>query len=159
MTVTRWSKKQPISLANSMELCLENAKIKKNLSVDGVADLVGLSSRYTLYKWMGNQRLPLILIRPFEFACGANFVTKFLCHSSFHLMIKIPTGKGVTETSINNLQSAFAECIGILIGFYSRDVETKDAIATLDSMMEDLAWHRENINKFHQPELDFQEYE
>jgi len=154
-----WNNKQIRSLKHAIQLSLDHAKVTKNLSVDGVSDLLGLSSKFTLYKWASNQRVPLIMVRPLEFVTGEHFITRYLCHSSFHLMIKIPTGKGVTESSINNLQSAFAECIGILIGFYSRKVETNEAIASLDYMMEKLAWHRENINKFHQSEFDCQEYE
>jgi len=156
MAVNKWKKKQARSISHAMQLCLDNARVEKNLSVDGVADLMGLSSRYSLYKWMSNQRLPIILVRPFEFCTGAEYVTSYLCHSAFKLMIDMPTGKRVSDADINSVQSTFVESMGVLIDFYAGHVEAEETMASLAHVMENLAFHRENVQKFRYPEIEFE---
>ena len=156
MATNKWKKKQARSLRHAMELCLENARATKNLSVDKVADQMGLSSRYTLYKWMENSRMPIILVRNFEFVCGVEYVTSYLCHSAFKLMIDMPTGKRVTDSDINSLQSTFAESMTVLINFYAGNSEVDETKASLANIMEKLAWHRQNAECFQQPELEFE---
>ncbi|MCU8084256.1 hypothetical protein [Shewanella sp. SM23] len=63
-----WEKVRANNLRHLMALCLEFAREKQNLSVDRVADLMGLPSKWTLYKWLENGRIPAVLIRPFEHA-------------------------------------------------------------------------------------------
>lgn len=159
MAARKWNKLQPRSLRHGMELCLEHARLTKNLSVERVADGMGLASRYTLYKWLENGRMPISLVRPFEFTCGADYMTRYLCHSAFKLMVDMPTGKKVSDTEINALQADFAESIGVLIDFYSGSVEASEAMASLASVMEKIAYHRGNVERFHAPELEFTEFE
>jgi len=156
MAANKWKRKQARSLKHAMELCLEHAKATKNLSVENVADLMGLSSRWTLYKWMENSRMPIILVRSFEFCTGAEYVTSYLCHSAFKLMIDMPTGKRVTDTDINAVQSTFVESMAVLINFYAGHVEADETKASLAEIMEKLAWHRVNVEKAQQPEFEFE---
>ena len=53
-----WKRVNPTSLRHAMELCLDYGREKRNLSVDRVADLMGMPSKYTLYKWLENGRMP-----------------------------------------------------------------------------------------------------
>ncbi len=156
MAVNKWKKKQARSLRYSMELCLEHARVTKNLSVEKIADLMGLSSRYTLYKWLENGRMPISLVRPFEFTCGVEYLTSYLCHSAFKLMIDMPTGKRVSDTDINAVQSTFVESMGVLIDFYAGNVDADETKAALSEIMEKLAWHRVNVEKAQQPEFEFE---
>ncbi len=156
MAANKWKKKQARSLRHAMELCLEHARVTKNLSVDKIAGLMGLSSRYTLYKWLENSRMPIILVRNFEFTCGAEYMTSYLCHSAFKLMIDMPAGKRVSDTDINSLQSTFAESMGVLIDFYAGNVDADETKAVLAEIMEKLAWHRVNVEKSQQPEFEFE---
>ena len=152
----RKKQQQPTSVRQGMEFCLENARVKKNLSVDRVADKMGLSSKWLLYKWMNNGRMPIILVRPFEEACGVDYVTRYIGHSAFKLLIDIPVGKRVSDKDINSLQASFSEAIGLLLKFYDGKSEIDETLAALTDVMEKLAWHQGNVERFHQPELEFE---
>jgi hypothetical protein len=156
MASRSWKKQQPRSIRHGMELCLEHARVKKNLSVDRVADEMGLPSKWALYKWMENSRMPIILVRPFEKACGADYVTRYIGHSAFKLLIDIPVGKRVTDTDINTLQGSFSEAIGLLLKFYDGKSEVDETLAALSEVMEKLAWHQGNVERYFQPELEFE---
>jgi len=156
MASRSWKNRQPRSLRHGMELNLEHARVKKNLSVDRVADEMGLSSKWTLYKWLENSRMPIILVRPFELACGADFVTRYIGHSAFKLLIDIPVGKRVADKDINSLQASFSESIGLLLKFYDGKSEIDQTLAALTDVMEKLAWHQGNVERYHQPELEFE---
>ena len=136
-----------------MELCLEHAKQKKNLSVERVADLMGLANRWTLYKWLENGRMPAILIPVFEHACGIDFISQYLAYSNHKLLIDIPTGKKASENKVNELQIAFNNAIGLLLTFYKGNSDTDKTIAALNNVMGDIAFHKTNIEKSLQPEL------
>jgi len=138
-----------------MEWCLEYARAKHNRSVDNVADLIGLSNRWVIYKWLENGRLPAVLIRPFENACGMDFVTRYIGHSGHKLLIDIPNGKRATGKDINSLQASFAESVTLLLKFYEGHAESEETISALLTTMEQLAWHRGTIERQQQPELDF----
>ena len=49
------------------------------------------------------------------------------------------------------------EAIGKLIRFYNGDVDTEDTVHALTDLLEGVAYHRANIEKIEQPELDFKE--
>lgn len=148
-----WKKVQPTSLRHAQELCLEHARLKLNRSVENVADLMGIPNKWNLYKWMENGRMPAILIRSFENACGIDFMTQYLAASCHKLMIEIPTGKKASDTEINELQVSFNEAVNHLIKFYNNGGNVDDTIENLTTAMRQLAWHRENAAKSQSPEL------
>lgn len=152
-----WKKRQPTSLRHGMELCLEYARFKHNRSVDQVSDLMGQASRWTLYKWMENGRLPAVLIRPFEAACGADYVTRYIGHSAHKLLIDIPTGKRASGKDVNTLQASFTEAISLLLSFYENQQDSEATLNALYQVMEQLAVHQGQVEKHHQPELNFNE--
>lgn len=138
-----------------MEWNIEFARAKHQRSVERVADLMGLTSKWALYKWMESGRMPAILIRPFEQACGADFVTRFIGHSAHKLLIEIPTGKRASGEDINALQASFAEAVSLLLRCYDGGVEASETIGALYTVMEQLAWHQGAVQRYQQPELDF----
>lgn len=135
---------------------MEYAREKHNRSVDRIADLMGLSNRWTLYKWLESGRMPAILIRPFEAACGIDLVTRYIGHSANKMLIEIPTGKRVTSTDLNELQSSFAGAVGLLVEFYERKNGSDEALAALTGLLEDVAWHRKNVQEHLQPGLELE---
>lgn len=153
MAPRSWKKIQPNSLRHAMELCLEHARVKRNLSVDRVADNMGMASKWTLYKWLENGRMPTILIRPFEQTCGIEFVTQYLATSAHKLVIPIPTGRKAKDSDVNELQGTFSEAMGLLIRFYQGKSEADETMSALTQVMSDIAWHRENVSKTLSPEL------
>lgn len=148
-----WKKVHPNSLRHAMELCLEHAREKKNLSVDRVADLMGQSNKWSLYKWMENGRMPANLVRPFEHACGIGLVTQYLAASSHKLLIDIPSGRISDAKDINELQSSFTHAVGLLLSFYSDREDAEETLAALTQVMRDVAYHHENVNRSLEPEL------
>jgi len=154
MAKRNWKKVQPNSLSHAQELCQEHALAKHNRSVANIADLMGLSNKWNLYKWLENGRMPAILIRPFENACGIDFITQYLAASDHKLLIDIPTGRKADEGQINDLQLSFNEAVSHLIKFYQDGGEINESIINLNAVMRQLAWHRENVSKSQAPELD-----
>lgn len=154
MTKRNWKRVYPTSLRHALELCVEYAKEKKNLSVERIAELMGEESHYTLYKWLTTGRMPAIKIRPFEYCCGVDFVTQYLAHSNAKLLIAMPTGKHAGPKDIAELTLAMQEATTLLLQFYEGTATGEATIATLTMVMEDLAFARGNIAKTVQPELE-----
>jgi len=153
MAKRNWKKAQPNSLRHAQELCLEHALAKHNRSVDNIADLMGIPNKWNLYKWLESGRMPAILIRPFEAACGIDFMTQYLAASCHKLMIDIPTGRKACPQKLNDVQGSFAEAMNHLICFYNHNGEADETLSALSRVMSDIAWHRENVKKSASPEL------
>lgn len=135
---------------------MEYAREKHNRSVDRIADLMGLANKWVLYKWLESGRMPAILIRPFEAACGIDLVTRYIGHSANKMLIEIPTGRKVTATDLNELQSSFAGAVSLLVEFYERKNGSEEALAALTGLLEDVAWHRKNVAEHMQPGLELE---
>ena len=148
-----WKRIQPRSLRHAMELCIQFAKEKHNLSVERIAERMGLANHWNLYKWMENGRMPAVSIPAFELACGIDFVTRHLAASAHKLLIDMPTGKKADATDINELQGGMTDAIGLLIKFYQGGAEAGETIAAISSSLSEMAWHRENVRKHSEPEL------
>ena len=137
-----WKRVNPTSLRHAMELCLEHGREKKNLSVDRVADLMGMASKYTLYKWLENGRMPAVMIRPFEHACGATFITQYIGTSAQKLLIDIPAGQPASQDDLLTLQSTLNDAVTLLAQFYKGNLESEEVMAGLTTAMGQLAGHR-----------------
>ena len=152
-----WKDHQTLtSMSRSIELCLEHARFKYNRSIDQVADRMGLANKWTLYKWMESGRLPAILIRPFEVACGVDYVSRYIGHSAHKLLVDIPTGRKATSRDINTLQTSFSDAVSLLLKFYDNQQEVEETLSALYLVMEQLALHQGEVTKFKQPELDLE---
>lgn len=152
-----WNRIQPTSLRHALELCKDYAKERHNLSVERIAERMGLTDHWTLYKWFQNGRMPLNLVRPFEVTCGIDYVTRWQAASANKLFIDIPTGRNANASDMQILQELLNTAVGQLLQFYGGKAETSDTLAAIQQAMEGLAWHRGNVEKHAQPELDFQE--
>jgi len=153
MTRRSWKRVAPTSLRHAMELCLEYGREKRNLSVDRVADLMGLASKWTLYKWLESGRMPANLIRPFEHACGATFMTQYIATSAHKLLVEIPAGRPGRDEDVLALQTGFNEAVNLLARFYQGAAEAEATVAALTRVMSEIAGHRENVSKAMAPEL------
>lgn len=154
MAKRNWKRAVPRSLRHGMELNLEYAKDRKNLSVDRIADLMGLSSKWTLYKWLENARMPINLVRPFEHACGCSFMTQYLATSDHKLLIDMPSSKPAIDTDLLALQTGFNEAVNVLASFYKGDADATDALTELTRHMTDMAAHRARVERVAEPELE-----
>ena len=157
MTKRNWKRIQPTSLRNALELCKDFAKERHNLSVERIAESMGLTDHWTVYKWIQTGRIPANMIRPYETACGIDYVTRWLAASSGRLLIDIPTGRKADAADMQALQELLNTAVGQLLQFYGGKAEAGDTLAAIQQAMEGLAWHRGNVQKHAQPELDFEE--
>ena len=148
MTRRNWKREVPRSLSHAMELCIAHARDKKNLSVDNIADLMGLAN-----KWTESGRMPAILIRPFEHACDCSFMTQYIATSDNKMLVDIPKGRKVEDSELLELQSGFNDAVNLLARFYQGGAEAEEAIGALAKVMEGIAGHRANVSKAQTPEL------
>lgn len=152
---TDWKRLQPISLRHALELCKDHARIALNRSVEKVADEMGITDHWTVYKWLTSGRIPANLIRPFERACGIDYVTRWIASSGGKLLIDMPTGRHLKSTDVVALHNGFAAALQLLTALYEGKADQADAAAALTTHLEDVAWHRANVAQHATPELDF----
>jgi hypothetical protein len=148
-----WKRARATSIRHGIELCVGYAR-EHQRSVDRVADLMGLSNKWSLYKYMENGRMPANLIRPFEHACGCTYLTDFIGASAQKLVVDIPTGRKVTEVDIAELQRSFSYAVQHLSEFYSGDQDAEQTLASIDEVLRGAAWHRANVAQHAAPELE-----
>ena len=149
-----WKKLRPRSLPHAMELCLAYAKERHNRSVEQVADLMALPNKWRLYKWVENADMPSRHILGFEHACGIDYMTQYHAHSGHRLLIDIPIGRPVEAADLHKLQEMTNDAVGALIAFAAGTATADDVITATTQAMEGLAWHRANVEKHQQPELE-----
>lgn len=154
-----WNKVQPTSLTHAIELCSMYAREKRNLSVERIAELMGMTTHHALYKYMASGQMPANKIRPFEHACGANFISQHIAQSARLLTMPIPSGRNADARDINSLQGNLTEAVSALIDFYADKLPATQCKGALMSAMENLAWHKANVDKTDQPELGLFEEE
>lgn len=152
MTRKRWTAKQPTSMQEAIRLDLDFALHKHNRSVARVGELCGVTE-WTIYKWMQEGSIPSIRIRPFEFACGATFVTQYIGLSAGKLLIDIPIGRDVDQGDLMDLQNTVNSAVKLLTDFYRGKANNSDVMLGVTAAMEQLAGHRENVRKHAEPEL------
>ena len=141
------------NLLSAIELSVEYARVKNNLSVERIAELMGIPSHWTLYKYMESGKLPANLIPTFEHVCGCSFVSEFLATRAGKIVIDIPRGKKATSKDINLLQQNFTRAIDALLDFYEHQGNEAETIGNINAVIADLAAHRSNVAMSSNPEL------
>ena len=125
------------------------------MSVERIAERMGLADHWSLYKWMQSGRIPANLIRPYELACGIDFVTRYLAASAGRLVIDMPTGRSATAEETQALQETLNCAAGALLKFYAGKADAQETLSAVKEGMAGLAWHHRNVEKHLEPELDF----
>ena len=157
MNLKVWkSNQRPTSATHAARLCKDHAAVKLNLSVERIADLMGVTHD-TLYKWLSTGRMPMILIPAFELACGCSYVSEWLSTSAGKLVIAMPKGRKCTETDVVHVNSSCAIALQLLTSFYANPAEadTDATLAALRSHLEAVAYHHANVSGYTTPELEF----
>lgn len=149
-----WKNVHPVSLRDALRLNKDYAREKRNLSVARIADLMG-ETEDSLYKWLATGRMPANLIKSYEQACGCSFVSRWLCVSEGKLVIDIPSGRAGSTDEMHALQSTLHETVGQLLTFYRGQADASAVLGCLQSSLESLAWHRQNVQQHESPQLDF----
>ena len=154
MTRRNWKALQPTSLRHAFELCKDHARERLNKSVEGIADDMGLADHWVLYKYLQKGSMPANLIRPYELACGIDFVTRYLAASNGRLLVQIATGRKLTHADIVDLHEHFAKAVQLLTSYYAKPEDPSAALAALTTHMEHVAWHRQNVAQHINPQLE-----
>ncbi len=154
MSRRRWKHLQPTSLRHALELCKDFAREQQNLSVERIAAEMGLADHWALYKWFQTGRMPATLIRPFERACGCDYVTRWIAASSGRLTIEMPSGRKCSAEDTQALQELLTAAAGKLLAFYSKNAEVEPTLAAIKAAMEALAWHNGNVAQTQNPQLE-----
>ncbi|MGJ7605461.1 hypothetical protein ACSFA7_14075 [Variovorax sp. LT1R20] len=150
-----WKRVRATSLRHALELCKDHAREKLNRSVEGIASEMGVADHWTVYKWLQTGRIPAILIRPFETACGIDFVTRWLAASSGRMLVDIPSGRALKDTDLVELHTGFSQALKFITDFYAGNADPEATVAALTTHLENVAWHRANVTQHSSPELDF----
>ena len=152
-----WKAYQPSSCRDALHKCKEHAREVLNLSVERIADLMGLPDHWALYKWIENGRFPFVLIPAYESACGINLPSRWLAATQRRLLVDMPVGRAATEDDLVQLGTGFQQAVQLLSDFYKSNGATDPApvLDALRSHLESVAHHHLNVAGFSQPELDF----
>ncbi len=148
-----WKRLHPNSLREAFRLCKEHARETKNLSVERISELLDVSPD-ALYKWLSNGSMPSGKIQAYEHVCGIHYVSQYLAASANRLVIEVPTGRSAASMEINELQVAFGDAVKALIQYYDARMDQQATEDALTHILAGLAWHRENVHKAEQPELE-----
>lgn len=156
MSRRRWKQIRPTSLRHALELCKDYARENHNKGVERIADQMGLPDHWALYKWLQSGRMPANLIRPYEQACGCDYVTRWIAASAGRLTIDIPTGRQCAAQDMQALQELLTTAAGQLLAFYAQRNDADQTLAAIQAAMEGLAWHQGNVKQSQQPQLELE---
>ena len=155
MSRRNWKRWQPSTLRDALKGCKDYALERHNLSVERIAERMGLEDHWALYKWIANGRMPLVLAPAFEHACGINLVARWMAATDGKLLVDIPSGRKAQPADMVELNTGFAHALQLLTDFYASKAAPEAVIAALTAHLQDVAWHRANVAQFSAPELDF----
>ncbi|HCA23626.1 MAG TPA: hypothetical protein DEP32_05600 [Pseudomonas sp.] len=155
MTRRNWKSWVPRSPAEAMEGCAQRALDKYNRGIERLAcDHLGQHNASSLYKWMGNGRLPLTLILPLERACGVPLITRYLAAAHGKLLVDIPTGRKCQAQDVQQLQTVLNSAVGALLAFSDGKQSAGQTLDEVRAGIETLAWHHGNIQQHDHPQLE-----
>lgn len=154
MSRRNWKRVQPTSLRQAIELCKDYAKEVHNLSVERIAEIMDEESHWTVYGWLRDGSIPSRKILGYQHACRCDFITRWLAHAAGKLLIDVPIGRMPEGEDIKRLQAVLNDAVGALLGFAHGRLDADQVSQELNAALEGLAWHRENVAKVAQPELE-----
>jgi hypothetical protein len=156
MTRRNWKLVRPNSAIDALRLCKEYAQEKKNLSIERIADRMGVTHD-SLYKWLALGKLPFISLTAYEHACGCHFASEWAAASAGRVVIDMPTGRKVSEADLVSMNTSCAASMELLTKYYANPVSA-DKEATLSALrthMEHVAFHQASVQTYTTPELEF----
>ena len=156
MSRRNWKRVRPSSLIEALRLCKEFAQERHNLSVERIADRMGVTHD-CLYKWLATGRLPAILIPTYEHACGCHFASAWLATCAGKVVVDIPTGRNATPADMVEFNTGFAGVLQLLSDFYAApsEADPTETLAALQTHLQQVAYHHANVQQHANPELEF----
>ena len=152
-----WKAYQPTSCRDALHQCKAFAQEVRNLSVERIADQMGLPDHWALYKWIENGRFPFVLIPAYEAATGINLPSRWLAATGRKLLVDMPIGKAADADDLVQLGTGFQQAVQLLSDFYKANGGA-DAAPVLDALrahLQSVAFHHANVAGFAEPELPF----
>lgn len=151
-----WKNVRPNSLTEALRLCKEYAHDRKNLSIERIADLMGVTHD-SLYKWLATGRLPVMLVPPYELACGCNFASAWLATSAGKLVIDMPVGRSASASDLMRLNSGWAAAMQLLTDFHAnpQKATAEVTLAALREHITQVAHQHANVAEHRTPGFDF----
>ena len=152
-----WKRYQPSSCRDALHKCKEHAREVLNLSVERIADLMGLPDHWNLYKWIESGRMPFVLLPLYESVCGINLASRWMAATQGRLLVDMPAGRAADQGDLVQLGSGFQQAVQLLSDFYKAN-GVADAAPVLDALrahLQSVAFHHANVAGFAEPELPF----
>lgn len=143
----------PTSLRAAFEADKAHALKHRRLGVERLAELLGATPA-TLYKWLETDSMPVRALLAWQHLTGASNVVRYLASREGAVVVQIPPGRTVTAEDIHELQTVLNAAPGALLDLKAGRIDRDKCAAALTSGMESLAWHRANVEKSQQPELE-----
>ncbi len=150
----KFSSPVPTSLRAAFEADKTHALKHKRLNVERLAELLGTTPA-TLYKWIETDTMPVRALIAWQHLTGASNVVRYLASREAAVVIQIPTGRAPDADDVHVLQATLNGAVGALLGFMRGEMDREACLGKLGTGLESLAWHRANIDKSDQPELEF----
>ena len=155
MSKRDWKRVRANSMVHALRLCKEFAQDRKQLSVERIADCMGVTHD-SLYKWLATGRMPACLVPTYELACGCSFVSTWLAAGSGRIVLDIPKGRTSTGADLVELNASFAEALKLLSDFYAGKADEAQTKEALKAHLEQVTWHHHNVATHTNPELEFE---
>lgn len=148
-------KRVPTSLKSAYESDKHTGIRNRQLSVERLAELYAVSGS-RLYKWMDEGDMPVNRLAAWFHNTGGRAVIRYLCAQAGGMFVPVPTGRQLASGDIHQLQTVLNDAVGLLLAFYAGKTEAAATLAALQQAMEGMAWHRGNVEKHAQPELELE---
>lgn len=152
---TRHSNPVPNSLRQAFDLDKAYAYKQRRLTIERLAELMATTPA-TLYKWVETESMPVRALLSWQHLTGSCHVARYLAAAEGNVLIKIPAGKATTADDVHVLQATLHGAVGALMGYMSGESDRDTTLGKIGTGLESLAWHRENVRKDIQPELDLE---
>lgn len=150
----RHSSPVPSSLRAAFEADKAHALKHRRLNVERLAELLGTTPA-TLYKWIETDTMPVRALIAWQHLAGATHVVRYLASREGAVVVAIPTGRAASADDVHGLQATLNDAIGALLDYLAGSLDRDATLALLTAGLESLAWHRANVEKSAQPELEF----
>lgn len=147
------SKPMPTSLRGAFEQDKAHALARHRLNIERLAELMGTTPA-TLYKWLETDAMPINRLAAWAHLTGSDSVVRYLAASGHKVVIDIPHGSATGPQDVQGLQTTLNHAVGALLDFHAGRLDRDACIAAITGGLEVLAWHRENVRKNDQPELE-----
>lgn len=144
----------PTSLRAAFEADKAHALKHRRLNVERLAELLGTTPA-TLYKWIETDSMPVRSLIAWQHITGATHVVRYLASREGAVVVQIPPGRNVTAEDINELQTVLTAVPAALLDLKAGRIDRSACMAALTGGMESIAWHRANVERHEQPELEF----